>query len=137
MYVSWIVALDSCDQYWTDFIGLTGKCLHGKCFLNLKCCLCEHDISSAFGKIVMAEESKHVESCSSTTKNLISLLPESLLVKTSQSKNISTTTISLVNKLGRMVTYLDGLLPIKSHDPLITWFFETMWQIKNITSPLP
>ena len=25
------------------------------------------------------------------------------------------------NRLGRMVTYLEGLLPIELHDPLITW----------------
>ena len=29
--------------------------------------------------------------------------------------------VSMANKLGRMITSLDGLLPIMSHDPLITW----------------
>ena len=27
----------------------------------------------------------------------------------------------MTTKLGRMMTYLNGLLPIKSHDPLIMW----------------
>ena len=30
----------------------------------------------------------------------------------------------LATKLGRMVTYIDGLLPIKSHELLIKWFCE-------------
>ena len=29
--------------------------------------------------------------------------------------------VSMANKLGRMIASLDGLLPIMSHDPLITW----------------
>ena len=37
-------------------------------------------------------------------------------------KHISTTRVPIATKLGRMATYLYGLLPIKSHDPLITWF---------------
>ena len=35
------------------------------------------------------------------------------------------TRVTMVTKLGRMVTYLDGILPLKSHDPLITWSSET------------
>ena len=31
-----------------------------------------------------------------------------------------TTTVPLPAKLGKMITYLDGLLPIKLHDPLMT-----------------
>ena len=27
----------------------------------------------------------------------------------------------MATKLGRMVTYFDGIIPIKSHDPVITW----------------
>ena len=38
---------------------------------------------------------------------------------------------------GRMVTYLNGLLPINSHDPLITWPCEITWQTKTIISQLP
>ena len=30
----------------------------------------------------------------------------------------------MATKLGRMMTSLDGLLPIMSHDPLMTWSFE-------------
>ena len=35
-------------------------------------------------------------------------------------KNISTTRVPMANKLGRIITYLDGLLPAKSHDPSST-----------------
>ena len=31
----------------------------------------------------------------------------------------------MVTKLGRMIASLDGLLPIMSNDPLITWPCET------------
>ena len=56
---------------------------------------------------------------------------------TNWNHDISTTTVPMVTKLGRMVTYLDGLLPIKSHDPLITCCCEIMWQPKIIISLLP
>ena len=42
----------------------------------------------------------------------------------------------MATKLGRMVTYLDGLLSIKSHDPLITWFCEITRQTETTISPL-
>ena len=32
--------------------------------------------------------------------------------------------LPMATKLGRMITYLDGLLPIKSCGPLITWSCE-------------
>ena len=31
----------------------------------------------------------------------------------------------LTIKLGRVVTYLEGVLPIKSLDPLITWYWRS------------
>ena len=40
-------------------------------------------------------------------------------------------------KTGRMETYLEGLLSINSHDPLITWPFEIMCQTKIIISTVP
>ena len=30
----------------------------------------------------------------------------------------------MANKLDRMMIFLDGLLPVMSHDPLITWSCE-------------
>ena len=42
----------------------------------------------------------------------------------------------MTTKLGRLVTYHDGVSPLKSHDPLITLFCEITWQIKLIISPL-
>ena len=50
---------------------------------------------------------------------------------------LSTTTISMTIKRGRMVTYLDYLLPIKSNDHIIMLCCVIMWQTKNIISPLP
>ena len=41
---------------------------------------------------------------------------------------IPTTRVLMVTSRSRNVTYLDGLLPINSHDPLITWFCEVTWQ---------
>ena len=41
------------------------------------------------------------------------------------------------NNLGRMINYLDGLLPIKSLDSLIAWSCEIAWQTKIILSSLP
>ena len=37
-------------------------------------------------------------------------------------------------KLGRILTYLDGLLAIKTNDPLIMWSCEMTWQTKAIIS---
>ena len=50
---------------------------------------------------------------------------------------ISTIRVPMTTKRGRTVTYLDGLLPIKSYHPLIKWPCETTWQAKTIISPLP
>ena len=35
-----------------------------------------------------------------------------------------------------MVTYLEGLPPIDSHDPLNMWSCEVTWQVKYIISQL-
>ena len=43
----------------------------------------------------------------------------------------------MATKLGRIVTYLDGLLTIESHDPLITWSCEITWKSNITISPLP
>ena len=37
---------------------------------------------------------------------------------------------------GKVVTYRDGLPPIKSHDHLNKRSFEVTWEIKYITSPI-
>ena len=47
-------------------------------------------------------------------------------------KNISTTTVSIATKFVRRVTYLEMILPIKSHGSWVTWSWEIMWQIKNV-----
>ena len=39
----------------------------------------------------------------------------------------------MATKLGRMVIYLERLLPIKSHDHIITWSWKITWETKNIS----
>ena len=53
-----------------------------------------------------------------------------------QKRYISTAAIPMDTKFCRMVTYLEGLSHIKSHEPLNIWSFEMMWQTKTIISPL-
>ena len=42
----------------------------------------------------------------------------------------------MATKLGKTVTYLDGFLPIKLHDPLITWSCD-ITRLPKIISVLP
>ena len=39
-------------------------------------------------------------------------------------------------RISRVVIYHKGLIPIKSHDPLITWSCEITWQTKIIITQL-
>ena len=43
----------------------------------------------------------------------------------------------MVTKFGRMKTYLEGLLPMKSQDAFIRWSCKITWQTKIIISPIP
>ena len=43
----------------------------------------------------------------------------------------------MTTKLGKMVTYLEGLLPIKLNDALIMWSSKITWKTKTIISPIP
>ena len=45
--------------------------------------------------------------------------------------------MSMATKLGRMVTYLECLPPIKVLIPLVTWSCKISWQTKTIIYPLP
>ena len=49
---------------------------------------------------------------------------------------ISITRVPMATKLGKMITYLDWLLLIKSHDPLISWSCKITLQNKTTISPL-
>ena len=40
--------------------------------------------------------------------------------------------MSMATKLGRIVTFHEGIPLRKSHDPLTTWSCEITWQTKNI-----
>ena len=42
----------------------------------------------------------------------------------------------LVTYHERVVTYHEGLQPIKSHDLLVTWPYKIKWQTKIIISPV-
>ena len=55
---------------------------------------------------------------------------------TNESYYIPTTRVPMVTKLGRLVTYLDGLFPIISHYLLITWSCEITRKKEIIISPL-
>ena len=54
-----------------------------------------------------------------------------------ENHEISTTKLPLATELGKMVTYVNGLLPIKSQDPFFMWSWEIIWQTKTIMCPLP
>ena len=56
---------------------------------------------------------------------------------TEENHYISTTRVPMATKLDKMITYFDGLLPIKSHDSLITWSCGITWKTKTIISPIP
>ena len=77
------------------------------CYFNL----CSLEINSNGGL-----KRNHLEFSSSATKNIISPLPRCLWL----------------TKLGRVVTYHEGLPPIKSHEALITWSSNISWQTKFI-----
>ena len=49
---------------------------------------------------------------------------------------ISTSTRPITTKHYKVATYLKGLLPINSHNPLNIWSRDVQWQIINIISPL-
>ena len=50
---------------------------------------------------------------------------------------ISTATITITTKFGRLLIYHEGYAPIKLYEHLITWSSEITWQTETIISPLP
>ena len=56
---------------------------------------------------------------------------------TNQNYCISTVTVLMATKHGRMMTYFEGFLTIKSHKTLTTWSSKVNWQTETIISPLP
>ena len=55
---------------------------------------------------------------------------------TNKNHFISTSRVSMATKFGRMVTYLDGLLPIRSYNSVILWSCSIVWQTETIISPI-
>ena len=93
---------------------------------------------------------EHLESSSSTTKNIISSLPQCAWLPdlaglwltmrgshqyATNQKHIFTTRVSKTIKLDRIVTYLGELLPMRSHDTLIRWSWKITWETRIIISP--
>ena len=75
-------------------------------------------MTTKFGKQLHLEELTQVR-----------LIKQVLVISTGQDhvtneNHISTTRVPMATKLFRMVTYLDWLLPLKLHDPLITLSWE-------------
>ena len=64
------------------------------------------------------------------------IIIEKKVIKLNKKHYISTTTIAMVTKLGRVVTYHEDLPHIKLHDSSLSWLYEVTWQIKSIISPL-
>ena len=52
---------------------------------------------------------------------------------TNEKHFISTTKMLMATIRGRMMTYLEWLLPIKSHDHIVMWSCKITWQTKIIT----
>ena len=75
--------------------------------------------------------------CPLEIKSNSGLRREHLESSSSATENVTITTATIATKLDKVVTYHEGVPPIKSHDPLITWFSEITWQTKIIISPLP
>ena len=50
---------------------------------------------------------------------------------------IPTTIVSVANKHGMMITYLDGLLAIKAHGPVVTWSCKITQQTKTMIFAMP
>ena len=99
-----VVFVDMCDQDRKSFIGDTGKllCLCSEIFMCEHGMPCDLEINSK-GR----SKSGHVEFALQPLKH-----------------HISTAAMHMAFKLDRVVTYDDGLPPIKSHDLLITWSCE-------------
>ena len=115
----------------------------------MKCCvlsiLCPLEINSIDGL-----QGEHLEFSSSETKNIISPLPQCLWPpwwSVTQKSHDSLITWSCdimwqaclwsLGHYGRMVTYLEGILTIKSHNARIMWFYKLKWQTNIIISTLP
>lgn len=88
----------------------------------------------AFEKIIIAEVCGHIQLPISYKCRIPHL---QYLYRISRNVYISNTKVPMVTKLGRVVTYVEELRAIKSHDLLRTWSWKIAEQTKVIMSPLP
>ena len=105
-----------CDQCWTYFIGLAGKYFCRTCSFNLQFSVREHHMPSASENIVMA--------------SMWNFAPQWL-------KHISAAAMFMATKLVMVVTCLEMIPHLKSHELLITWSCKITWQTKINISSLP
>ena len=115
------------SRQWAKFFQV----LHAKIDIRIDISISIRSMTTKFGKQV------HLEQLSQ-----IRLIKQVLVTSSHQDqvtnwKHISTTTVPMATRLGKKATYLDGVLSIKSHDPLVTWSSVITWQTKIIISPLP
>ena len=103
LQISSIAALTACNQDWTYESNM--PCAFRPCPSGT-------NIDRGFNR-------EHVESCSPTTKNIVTLLPQYLWPPNWAGSN-----------------YLEQLPPIKLLYSLVTWSWKITWQIKTIISPL-
>lgn len=104
-----------------------------------------------FALEIIADLSEYVESRCSTTKIIaMSLatylfrvvayhdgLPPVRWQTMTNQKRFTITIMPMPSKCERLVTYLERLLHVKSHDAFCTWSHEITWETKSIMSPLP
>ena len=64
-------------------------------------------------------------------------LPLSFMNLSSRGPKWCITAVPIAFKLSRMMSYLEGLIPIESHDPSITWFCIIPKQTKTVIYLLP
>ena len=93
------------------------KMIVAKSSLNLKFWVWEHGMSCVLEQIIMAKLSVHIQSWISYECRIPHLWQN---YRNCRNVHKSTTAVSMVIKLGMVVTYYKGYLLIKSHDPFVT-----------------
>ena len=73
----------------------------------------------------------------SNPQNHMMLWSRSLSKLSDKNHYVSTTRRVIATKISRMVTYLDGLLIIRSHGSLFTWSFKITWQTNISVTTVP
>ena len=143
---------DTCNQYWTNFIGHAGNSFCGKFSVKLKFYVSEHIMPCAleitnnarFKQVYGILLLNHYLHCRNShghqTWQYSDLTWWALNHKVTwpfdhmifwdhatNKKHVSTTAVPMSTKFDMMTTYLEWPLVIKWRDPLIMWPFKIMW----------